>query len=430
MGLQTKDQSSVNNEAKASVVVAQLGARMHYAVPEIFHNRRMLDHFYTDIYSSSSGIAWMQTVPRRWRPEVASRLLGRKPTGIPDAKISSFPWFGLRYGLRLQTAASKPDRVEAHLWAGKQFNLHLIDAIGDRWDEINAVYTFNTAGLELLQAASSRNTVGVVEQTIAPSAYERELLRHEADRYPEWEYVETESDARLTKYAEREQAEWEAADAILCGSTFVRDGIEACGGPAEKCVIVPYGVSPDTSDASPRVSTHTPVRVLFVGALGLRKGAPYMLKLARLFGEKATVRMVGSVQISDSAKRKLASVADLAGRVPRSVVQDHYRWADVFVLPSICEGSATVCYEALSHGLPVICTPNTGAIVRDGIDGYIVPTRSPQAIASRIDLLTNDDKLYENLSASAFERARTFGSMEAYAERLTSTVKNLCNRKL
>jgi len=55
------------------------------------------------------------------------------------------------------------------------------------------------------------------------------------------------------------------------------------------------------------------------------------------------------------------------------------------VLPSICEGSATVTYEALASGVPVICTPKTGSMVRHGVDGNIVPIRNPEAIAQSIE---------------------------------------------
>lgn len=408
---------------EVSAVIAQLGARMHYAVPRIFHNKGMLNHLYTDIHASLSGIRWMQGVPKKWRPQALNRLLGRKIEGIPEKKISSFPLLGLRYSQRLSMAGSKPERVEAHLWAGKQFNRHVIRAVEGQLKSLNMVYTFNTAGLELLQVIKGFKATGIVEQTIAPSVYERQLLREEASRYPEWEDIEIEDDERLVAYAQREKAEWEAADMILCGSKFVKDSIQACGGPSERCVVVPYGVSLDMSKRTPRKSTHTPIRVLSVGTVGLRKGTPYMLKLADQLGGKAEIRMVGSIQVHDEVRSQLASVIDLVGRVPRSTIEKHYQWADVFVLPSICEGSATVCYEALSHGLPVICTPNTGSIVRDGVDGFVVPIRSSDELASKVELLAEDRMLYQSLSTSALERARTAGSMEAYAKRLMNAIK-------
>jgi glycosyltransferase involved in cell wall biosynthesis len=76
--------------------------------------------------------------------------------------------------------------------------------------------------------------------------------------------------------------------------------------------------------------------------------------------------------------------------VTRQEVRRHYQWADVFVFPSLCEGSAMVTYEALAAGLPVITTPNAGSVVRDGVDGFIVPIRDAEAIAAKLDLLARD----------------------------------------
>ncbi len=69
-----------------------------------------------------------------------------------------------------------------------------------------------------------------------------------------------------------------------------------------------------------------------------------------------------------------------------------YRGADVLVLPSLLEGSALVVLEAMASGLPVIVTENTGAdAVRDGVEGFVVPVRSPEAIAARLEELASPE---------------------------------------
>ena len=107
----------------------------------------------------------------------------------------------------------------------------------------------------------------------------------------------------------------------------------------------------------------------------------------------------------------------MVGQVPRSQIHQHYAWADVFLLPSICEGSATVTYEALACGLPVITTPNTGSIVRDNIDGYIVPIRDVEAIASRLELLISQPELLQQMNAQALKISE-LGSLTSYQTRL------------
>jgi glycosyltransferase involved in cell wall biosynthesis len=97
----------------------------------------------------------------------------------------------------------------------------------------------------------------------------------------------------------------------------------------------------------------------------------------------------------------LSKHVELTGQVPRSEIAAHFAWADVFVLPSLIEGSATVVYEALSAGLPVICTPNTGSVVRDGHNGYIVPIRDADAMCTALSRLADDPMHLKTMAANA-----------------------------
>ena len=100
----------------------------------------------------------------------------------------------------------------------------------------------------------------------------------------------------------------------------------------------------------------------------------------------------------------------------------HYRWADVLVLPSLCEGSATATYEALAWGLPVVCTRNAGSVVRDGVEGFIVPVREGRAIAEKLGQLHSDRAMLKELSENARARAGFF-TIRAYSERLLAVLR-------
>jgi glycosyltransferase involved in cell wall biosynthesis len=132
--------------------------------------------------------------------------------------------------------------------------------------------------------------------------------------------------------------------------------------------------------------------------------------------------MVGSLAgLPQSVSDKLRRQIELLGPVPRPAMAAHYGWADAFLLPSLCEGSATVTYEALAYGLPVICTPNTGSVVRDGIEGFVVPIRDPNAIAGRIEELAANPERRTRMGQDARLRARDF-TLEAYGQRLLAAL--------
>jgi glycosyltransferase involved in cell wall biosynthesis len=100
---------------------------------------------------------------------------------------------------------------------------------------------------------------------------------------------------------------------------------------------------------------------------------------------------------------------------------EEFRTADVFVLPTISDSFALVHLEALACGVPVITTPNCGSVVRDGVDGFIVPIRDAKMLAERIEQILSDRSLREQMSQNAKERAAQF-TWELYGERLLSAV--------
>ena len=400
-----------------TVVVAQLGARMHYAVPRMLHTAGLLERLYTDICATKGLPSLLGSVPKRLRPKALTSLLARHVEGVPPCRISTFDLFGIRYWARQRTGQAQADPWEAYLWAGKQFGT-LVSKEG--FGRAGIVYCFMSAALEVLTEARKRGVISLLEQTIAPAKIEQSLLMPETRHYG----LGASPGNSIEAFAAREMAEWEAASLILCPSEFVRDGIVACGGPSAKCVVVPYGVDVrGTEGRSGRARDRAePLHVLTVGAVGLRKGSHVLLEAARILKGRCRFRMVGHIDVPGIVECQLREHAELLGAVPRNEIKDHYQWADVFLLPSLCEGSATVVYEALAWGLPVICTPNTGSVIRDGIEGYIVPIRDAGAIARLLDVLAQDEELRRWMGRNAAARAQNY-TLKKYRNRLLSTIK-------
>lgn len=392
--------------------VAQLGARMHYAVPRILHTSGMLEQLYTDICVAKGWPRLFGALPEALLPRQIRRLKGRHPEGIPQNHITAFTSLGVSYYRRLASARSEAETMAAFLRFGKEFCRQILrHGIPD----VEGVYTFNSAGLEVLREARRRGMLAVTEQTIAPREIEYRMIAREHRAHPDWEMAPGDN-PHIDTYAERERAEWEHADVIVCGSEFVARGIAEAGGPAQKCTIVPYGVDMPVQMGEKKPSTG-PLRVLTVGSVGLRKGSPYVMQAAQALKDKAKFRMVGPIGVLPAAEARLRQHVELVGPVPRSEIIQHFDWADVFLLPSLCEGSATVSYEALGLGLPVVCTPNTGSVIRDGVDGYIVPEGSTDAIVERLEQIHSDAALFAYLSQNAHQRAKQY-TVNAYGERL------------
>jgi glycosyltransferase involved in cell wall biosynthesis len=375
----------------------------------------MLERFYTDIYAPGLPKA-LRALASGYGPPSFRRWLGRVPRDIPEEKITSFDAMGLEYNWRLKRAISSGYATGAFLWAGQEFCRRIIHrGLGNA----NCVYTFNTAGLELLRHARAQGAFTILEQTSAPGIIYEELREAEEAAHPQWTPARG-KDPLQRAFQKREQMEWEAADLILCGSDFVRDGIRAHIGPTDRCRVVPYGVRQPATTRAKDIN-HRPLRVLTVATVGIMKGAPYVLAAAMSLKDKAEFRMAGALEVTTHARKLLSAHLSLLGVVPRSEIHKQFEWADVFLLPSICEGSATACYEALSFGLPVITTPNAGSVVRDGIDGFVVPIRDAESIVEKLVRFDSDRDLLAFISRNARQRSAEF-TVEKYGERLLSSL--------
>ena len=115
--------------------------------------------------------------------------------------------------------------------------------------------------------------------------------------------------------------------------------------------------------------------------------------------------------------------AEYALRASEEFLREMSR-ADVFVFPSLFEGFGLVLLEAMSQGLPIIATAHTAApdLIKEGESGFIVPIRSAQAIAEKLDLLARDSRLLSEMSHAARETAAEY-TWEQYRARLSHALE-------
>ena len=84
----------------------------------------------------------------------------------------------------------------------------------------------------------------------------------------------------------------------------------------------------------------------------------------------------------------------------------YYRKADIFAIASLEEGSPLVTYEAMAHGLPILGSPmGAGGIVRDGVDGLVIPPYDEAAWVEALQRLASSAELREQMGNSARQRA-------------------------
>jgi glycosyltransferase involved in cell wall biosynthesis len=220
----------------------------------------------------------------------------------------------------------------------------------------------------------------------------------------------------------QEQQEYAECDIITVPSTFVYKSFISEGISAKKLRKISYGV--DLELFRPVKKKDEVFRVIYVGAVSLRKGLLYMLEaLEPLLGE-IEIWVIGT--ITPEMKPLLSGYearVRFFGSIPRSELYEYYNQGSVLVLPSLEEGLALVQAQAMACGLPVIATTNTGAedLFTDGIEGFIVPIRSQEAIREKVTHLYKNSELRHEMGQAALRRVQSIGGWDSYGDSISET---------
>ncbi len=203
-----------------------------------------------------------------------------------------------------------------------------------------------------------------------------------------------------------------------------------------KVVVIPPGVDLerfhplDKDEAKRRVGIPCGNKnIMFAGRIEPLKGIDTLMQAMALIRhrypdvmENTCVAIIGGDPWADSPDAEMArlqtmreklGINDLVlflGAKDQDVLPNYYAAAEMVVMPSHYESFGMVALEAMAMGRPVIASEVGGLafLVQDGVNGYHVPTRNPEALAERIyELLTNVD-CREEMGRAARRHAERF----------------------
>jgi glycosyltransferase involved in cell wall biosynthesis len=392
------------------------------AALEAFDRAGMLGEFWTTL-SWNPKSAMNPLLPPRLRRTLERRAFSE----TIRSRTHTVP---LREILRLSIGAFSIDTVLRDL--DRKVADHL-----RRIDSVDSVYAYEDAALETFGASRDRGFKRIYDLPIAYWQTSQRLLREEAERYPDWEptLVGTrDSEEKLARKTE----ELELAQLVICPSNFVLESLPAEARAQKQCVVTPFG-SPDACRAEAErrrvdLDSHKAesgkLRLLFAGALTQRKGLADLFAAMKLVDSKNVelVVMGSLLRPLDWYRDRFRDFIYEPPR-PHGEVLRLMQSCDVFVLPSIVEGRALVQQEAMACGLPVIATKNGGAddAIVDGETGFLVPIRSPEAIAEKINWFLSNRANLHGMGIAARKRAAEF-TWRGYGEKIVAAVRALTCR--
>jgi glycosyltransferase involved in cell wall biosynthesis len=253
-------------------IVQSIEGRRNYDVALILYRENMLELLVTGLYRNCQGIS-------------KSSVISSWNTGL-------FQYCMLKLFSHLPHKAYIPATTHLAKIASKHMEK----------SQVNAIYGYDTASLEIFKAAKAKRFFCALEQCIAPRRTQIEMYRLFEQKYG---YFFNKEIRHCEIMGEREREEWSLADTILVPSIYVQNQMLMSGVLNNKMQLVPYGFDipsnmPPVEDMiDKRMKEYkSAFRILFVGNSSLRKGIQDIAAIAnKLKTENIEFRVAGRIDV-------------------------------------------------------------------------------------------------------------------------------------
>jgi colanic acid/amylovoran biosynthesis glycosyltransferase len=231
----------------------------------------------------------------------------------------------------------------------------------------------------------------------------------------------------------------ERAKFIVCISDFCRSQIMRLAEPVhwEKMHVIRQGVDPDVF----RPTIHEPEpgkvpEVVCVGRLVASKGQLILLLACDLLlrrGYSFRVRLVGTGPDREplqafAAKNNIPVIFE--GARSNDEIRRLLGRADVFALASFAEGVPVALMEAMAMEVPCVstCVAGIPELIRDGLDGLLVPASSAEAMASALGRLLDDPLLRRQFGIAGRRRVQEHYNLPQNVDTLANMFSELVSQ--
>ena len=252
----------------------------------------------------------------------------------------------------------------------------------------------------------------VLDIQIAPAKFSEELFKNGFLNFL----------PKIDSYIELEKEALKHADKILSPSIFVTEILqELYLVNKERISTINFGVEQLKSGRKKLFQDKNKIRFCFLGNLTERKGIRFLIEAWKAASiENAELHICGRYT---RELKSLLNKKDLKSVYFPGFVNsfDYLQESDIYVFPSLFEGSSKSVFEAMACGLPIITTPNSGSIVTHNKEGIIVPIGEIDKLAKAMIKLASNLDLRLQMGEQSMRTSKEY-TWKKYGEKVTDAL--------
>lgn len=395
----------MNKDGKFKVIVAHPAKQHSFKTATALDEQGILFEYITTVYDKPRSTTHF--LNKLLKGKMKKKGQSRRCATLPDEKVRQFceVWGLISILLPKIKLLSK----YKYWWNNK-----LNDRFGRKVakyaikNKVDAVISYDYHSLSLFSylEKNAPHIKRILDVSIANRIFMREIFENDVKKTGQTDFYSENLDVWSLKNLDRVKKEIELTSYFIVPSEVVKKSILYSGIDENKIYTVPYGVNSNQFPYINKKRIHKPLKLLYVGGIIYRKGIHHLLEIAEKLGpEVVEITLAGEYNTESklyTQGKKLSNIHFL-GFVTHDELFKQYRDSDFFVFPTLCEGYGLVVLEAMSCGMPVLCSDHAGGndAIIEGENGYVFPTGNAEALIELLLKIIKEPQCISTMSENA-----------------------------
>jgi glycosyltransferase involved in cell wall biosynthesis len=411
------------------IIVAHPAQQHSYKTAAALKKNNHLFKYITTVYNKDKSLT--RLILKFLKGNILERASNRRTDNLSDTDVKQFCEFESLILLILQRVDKKKhfyNRLNKYIV--KKFNKKLVKfSIKNNIDILILYDKYASSAFEELNKKKS-STIKVLDCSAPNFSYMNDIFYNYivSKNINNKKYVDEFLSNKFNEIKNDSIKELEFSDNFLSASTFTTKSLLASNINKNKIYLCSYGVDVQKINKSTRtLGSDNELKCLFVGRVTYKKGVLELFKaIEKLNTNKFHFTFVGSYDLEDEYIYRYKNICDFKGHVPKKEMSEIYSNADILIFPSLADGFGLSVIEALSYGLPVVCSTNSGAsdIIKDGVNGFLIDPLNYNDITDKLSWLENNRSFLNNFSKNAILSAKE-NSVNKYEKSILSMVDSI-----